>query len=45
MNSTTDHYMLKLTSLNQVTDLALGKPNMRGELLWRFQPILQLARL
>jgi hypothetical protein len=40
MNSTADYDVLKLTSLNQETDLTLGDPNARRELLWRLQPII-----
>jgi hypothetical protein len=40
MNSTADHDVLKLTSLDQVADLTLGDPNTRGKLLWRLQPVV-----
>jgi hypothetical protein len=40
VNTAADHDVLKLPGLNEMADLAVGKTNTRGELLWRFQPIV-----
>jgi hypothetical protein len=43
MNPTTDHDMLKLTSLNQVPDLTVGKSNTRGKLLRGLQALVRFT--
>jgi hypothetical protein len=43
MNPAADHHVLQLTSLNQMANLTLGNANARSKLLWRLQPIIQLA--
>ena len=45
MNTTANHDVLKLVTLNQIANLTFGKADPDGELLRRFQPFIWVRRL
>jgi hypothetical protein len=41
----TDHHVIKLSSLHEMTNLPLGNPNPLSQLLWRFQSLIRFVFL